>query len=171
MLKNLWAPWRLEYVQHAGPKDPCFLCRAAVPGGEDDRLVLERGRKTFAILNRFPYSNGHLLVAPVRHVGDLGDLSSGERLELLAMAEDFCGRLRKRLHAQGLNLGLNLGAAAGAGLPGHLHLHVVPRWIGDTNFMPILADTKVIAQSLEQVRVLLSNRPRRIPAKRRPRRR
>lgn len=164
MVRNLWAPWRMAYLREAvqkGRRRPaCFLCRAPRPGGDGDGLVLSRGRAAFAILNLYPYNNGHFLVAPYRHVPDLSGLADREVVEIMRLAERLAGRLRRRLKPHGFNLGFNFGAAAGAGVPGHLHLHVVPRWAGDTNFMPVLADTKVISQSLAEIRRILLDPPR-----------
>ncbi|MDZ4200187.1 MAG: HIT domain-containing protein [Kiritimatiellia bacterium] len=144
----LWAPWRMDYI--LGPKsDACFLCEAAA--AEDPRrpLVLCRRGPVFLLLNRYPYNNGHLMVCPVRHVKDLSDLNTEERLGLMNLADEAIRSLRLCLAPQGFNLGINMGHVAGAGLDSHLHLHIVPRWSGDTNFMPVIADTKVIPQALD----------------------
>jgi ATP adenylyltransferase len=118
--------------------------------------VVARGEETFALLNRYPYNNGHLMIAPYRHVGALASLRPAEWTEMLRLARRLTSRLREVLHPHGFNLGVNLGRAAGAGIPGHLHLHVVPRWTGDTNFFPILSQTKVISQSLDELYTLLA---------------
>lgn len=159
MTDRLWAPWRLEYVASSAPKPKggCFLCAyAEAPGNDAENLVVARSESTLTVLNRFPYNNGHLLVAPRSHKADLSDLDDAELLacghELQRMTE-LIGRL---MNPDGFNVGLNLGRAAGAGLPGHLHWHIVPRWSGDTNFMPVLSDTKVIPQSLEALYELLT---------------
>ena len=151
----LWAPWRLDYIKDPDRADPpgagtgCFLCDdAADPGGDAANLVVARREGVLAVLNRFPYNNGHTLVAPVRHVGDLTELTADESAACQALLADLCGRLREALNARGFNVGLNLGACAGAGLPGHLHWHLVPRWPGDGNFMRVAAGTHVIPQSL-----------------------
>ena len=123
--------------------------------------MVARGRRTFALPNLYPYNNGHLLLAPVRHVGALEALTPQEWAELLVLLRQLMRRLRARLHPHGFNIGLNLGTVAGAGFPGHLHLHLVPRWRGDTNFMPILAETKVLSQSLDALARLLAAPPRR----------
>ena len=152
-LKALWAPWRVEY--YSAQKRPDFLEEAA--RAEDDRahLVVHRLRETFLILNRYPYSVGHLMAVPYRKVADVGDLSEGERRELWEQAAYAQGLLRRVLRAEGFNIGLNIGSAGGAGYADHLHLHIVPRWEGDTNFMPVLADTRVMTQSLESLWELL----------------
>jgi len=161
--ERLWAPWRLAYI--VGDKtatqtcprsdllegaDPeCFFCQAALPGNDRQRLVLKRGVHTITLLNRYPYTNGHLMVAPRRHLARLDQLDEGIQLELSQTITEMAGVLEKLLKPQGMNIGLNLGRAAGAGVPGHLHWHIVPRWIGDTNFMPALASVHIIPQSLE----------------------
>jgi ATP adenylyltransferase len=151
--KNLWAPWRMEYIAGIGATDGCFLCRAqGDPAADAQNHVLWRGPRTIALLNRFPYSSGHVLVAPVAHAGEPEDLPDDVLLELIQHTRDAKRVLQQALHAQGFNIGINLGRCAGAGLPGHLHIHVVPRWGGDTNFMAVVADAKVIPQSLVEVR-------------------
>lgn len=147
-MERLWAPWRLEYVQnHHG--DGCIFCLGAVD--EDPaRLVLYRGTHCFIIMNRYPYSNGHLMVAPLRHIADPGLLSPGEVSELHQLTVVCRDLLREVCRAQGFNLGMNLGDIAGAGVVDHLHQHIVPRWKGDTNFMPVFADVRVIPEHLEE---------------------
>jgi ATP adenylyltransferase len=161
-LEHLWAPWRLAYVAAAPPPpdDDCFLCRGLAQ--EDDRrnLVVLRAPRSTVVLNRFPYNNGHLLIAPLAHKGRLDDLDPAELLETQETLRRMVRVLDALMHPDGYNIGLNLGRAAGAGLPGHLHWHVVPRWNGDTNFMPVLADTKVIVQSLDALYDLLQERLR-----------
>src|SRR5262249_52989043 len=150
-MDQLWAPWRLSYVAKAlapTSNDSCFLCEGLA--ADDDRryLIVLRTPRSVVVLNRFPYNNGHVLVAPRLHKGRLDELDPDELLETMETLRRMVGALDGLLHPDGYNIGLNLGVAAGAGLPGHLHWHVVPRWHGDTNFMPILANTKVIVQSL-----------------------
>ncbi len=143
----LWAPWRGEYV--GGPKpDGCVFCRSLE--GSDDRgsLVLLRGDRAFLILNRFPYTVGHLMVVPNRHVGAMEDLTGAEAAEVWALAVRAKRALDAVLRPHGYNVGLNLGPAAGAGVADHLHLHVVPRWVGDSNFLPVLGEVRVISQHL-----------------------
>jgi ATP adenylyltransferase len=166
----LWAPWRLAYVTgDAGPSQPaadaqwlpgadqaCFLCRAAAETHDRQNLLVARGPLGLTMLNRFPYNNGHLLVAPLRHEGQLENLSADEHLEIAQTLAQMVLLLRRLLRAEGFNIGLNLGRPAGAGLPGHLHWHVVPRWQGDTNFMPAVAGTRVIPQSLDALWELLT---------------
>jgi ATP adenylyltransferase len=145
----LWAPWRMEFIG-GEPEPGCLFCRTGRPGGDDGaNLVLWRGPSAFVIMNRFPYSNGHLMVAPYRHGGALGDLTRDEAAELLVVAGRCCGILQTAFRAEGFNVGFNLGKVAGAGVSEHLHLHVVPRWSGDTNFLPVLGETRVMPEYLE----------------------
>ena len=146
-MKKLWAPWRLEYVRNPKARG-CFLC--AMLQAHDDRanLVLARGRTCAIVMNRYPYNNGHLIVCPYRHLDDVTLLTADERLETMDLTAHAVDTMRTSMFADGFNIGLNLGGAAGAGLDVHIHTHIVPRWKGDTNFMPILADVKIIPQSL-----------------------
>ena len=153
MHENLWAPWRLDYVSQCGePRDGCFMCNAA-SGEADDRetLVVARGERCFCILNRYPYSNGHLMVAPKRHEGDFAALEEAETIEMIRAIGRATEVLRRVVRAQGFNIGWNLGDCAGAGVSDHAHAHVVPRWPGDTNFMPVIGAVKVIPQALDEV--------------------
>jgi ATP adenylyltransferase len=159
----LWAPWRLEYVAAAKPPqadDPCFLCRGLAESDDRANLIVLRTPLSVAVLNRFPYNNGHLLVAPRAHKSQLHELEPPELLETMETLRQLVGVLDDAMHPDGYNIGLNLGRVAGAGLPGHLHWHLVPRWNGDTNFMPVVGDTKVIVQSLEALYDLLQSRIR-----------
>jgi ATP adenylyltransferase len=162
-MDRIWAPWRLAYVANAVSTDAkpdtagaCFLCTGL--GESDDRknLIVQRLPRAVTVLNRYPYNNGHLLVAPRAHKGNLADLEAEEILELQQTLERLTRVLDDLMKPEGYNIGLNLGRAAGAGLPGHLHWHLVPRWHGDTNFMPVVGDVKVIAQSLDALWELLS---------------
>lgn len=175
--ERLWAPWRLDYVtggerSDAPPPEPrswregaekaCFLCRASAEfdsAADADRQLLVAIRETHAIviLNRYPYNNGHLLVSPLRHVGSLEEMTREEHVACMALLARLTTVYRELLGAEGFNIGVNLGRVAGAGLPGHLHWHLVPRWSGDNNFMPVLAGTRVIPQSLEALWQLLSD--------------
>ena len=143
MPRPLWAPWRLEYIE-ADEAPRCIFC------DPDESLVVHRGELAFVLMNRFPYTSGHLMVAPLRHEGQFGGLTDAEALEIHLLAAAAVAALEAEYGPQGLNLGWNLGRAAGAGIIDHLHLHVVPRWVGDTNFMPVLADVRVIPEALEQ---------------------
>ena len=160
-MDQLWAPWRMAYVADPKEKDKpptpedCFLC-AGIHGADDRaHLLVHRTELSVVVLNKFPYNNGHLLVAPKLHAGRPDELSPEQLLDLQLVLRKMLGILEKRMSPDGFNVGLNLGKVAGAGLPGHLHWHIVPRWNGDTNFMPVLADTKVIVQSLDALYDLL----------------
>jgi ATP adenylyltransferase len=149
---RIWAPWRLAYVKDASKdnEEECIFC--AKPAQDDDvaNLIVHRGEHSFVILNLFPYTNGHLMVAPYAHVGRLQDLPAETTAEMMALAQRAMGRLEEVYEPHGFNVGLNQGRVAGAGVEHHIHLHVVPRWGGDTNFMPVIADTRVMPQTLEQ---------------------
>ena len=151
MTKQLWAPWRLEYIASADEQEGCVFCTAA-GSTDEDGLVVHRGGKAFALLNKFPYSSGHLMVAPLRHAGEFAELADDEVLEIHLLAAQGLRALGEVYGPQGFNLGWNLGRVAGAGVLDHVHLHVVPRWAGDTNFMPVLADVKVLPEHLDETR-------------------
>jgi ATP adenylyltransferase len=160
-MDRLWAPWRLSYVASAKPpteQDACFICQGLAEKDDRANLIAWRGGKSVVVLNRFPYNNGHLLIAPHAHKGELHELDTAEILEMQQSLARLTGVLGDLMKPDGFNIGLNLGKAAGAGLPGHLHWHLVPRWNGDTNFMPVLSDTRVIVQSLDQFYTLLVER-------------
>ncbi|GIU94775.1 MAG: hydrolase [Gaiellaceae bacterium] len=149
MTKPLWAPWRLEYVQQAGDGDGCVFCAEAEGAlGATETLLVHRGEKAAVLLNKYPYSSGHVMVAPTRHVGTLAGLADAEALEIHRLAVAAMDALARTYAPDGFNLGWNLGRPAGAGIDDHVHLHVVPRWSGDTNFMPVLADVKVLPEHL-----------------------
>jgi ATP adenylyltransferase len=145
-MNRLWAPWRHEFVG-SKPRG-CIFCR--IPGLKDDRsnLLLKRGSHTFLLMNRYPYNSGHLMVATYRHIVEIGELRPDEAKELVEMLKLGCKVLKDELRAEGFNLGSNIGRVAGAGFE-HLHLHIVPRWSGDTNFMPVVGETKVLPEHLE----------------------
>jgi ATP adenylyltransferase len=158
-MDHLWAPWRLSYVAAAKAPtedDPCFICKGLNEHDDRGNLIPLRTPESVVMLNRFPYNNGHLLIAPRAHKGNLSDLNANEMLEVMETLRRMVRVLDRLMHPEGFNIGLNLGRAAGAGLPGHLHWHVVPRWHGDTNFMPLVGDTKVIVQSLDALYELLA---------------
>ncbi len=150
-MEQIWAPWRLEYIARADEEDGCILCRA-VEGDDEGGLVVHRGREAFVLLNRYPYASGHLMVAPYQHVGDFSELADEEALEIHHLASQGIGALSQVYTPQGYNLGWNLGRVAGAGVVDHVHLHLVPRWLGDTNFMPVLVDVKVMPEHLVETR-------------------
>ena len=158
MAKPLWAPWRLEYIKQAGEQDGCVFCdeaAGAIPA--DESLLVILGDRAVALLNKYPYSSGHLMVAPRRHVGELAELDRDEILEIHRLAVDAIDTLNRVYGPGGFNLGWNLGHTAGAGIADHVHLHVVPRWGGDTNFMPVLADVKVLPEHLAETRRRLAD--------------
>jgi ATP adenylyltransferase len=153
-VKHLWAPWRAAYV--AGPKEPgCVFCRAPESGDDRASLIVHRGRLAYIILNRYPYNSGHLMVVPFRHLARTEQLSSEESLALMGLTTLAIRGLERALAPEGFNVGLNLGRAAGAGIEDHLHVHVVPRWVGDTNYMPVLGETKVLPQHLDETHARL----------------
>jgi ATP adenylyltransferase len=167
-MDQLWAPWRLSYV--AGAKAPadseasCFLCRGLAEDDDRRNLIVLRTPRSAALLNRYPYNNGHVLIVPQVHLARLDQLSDDDHADLAKTMQKVVSALERLIKADGFNIGLNLGQAAGAGVPGHLHWHVVPRWSGDTNFMPVVAATKVIAQSLDAMYEQLATDLARPPA-------
>lgn len=159
MSQHLWAPWRMEYVTGGERRAGCFFCDYwRTPADDHKNLILKRTARCFAVLNRFPYNAGHLLVVPVEHVGRLGDLAEETLVETVRLARVAERVLTAELQAQGFNLGFNIGRPAGAGVADHLHLHLVPRWEGDTNFMPVLDDTRVVPVALEKLWARLAPR-------------
>ncbi len=152
MTSHLWAPWRMEYVTGNESRTGCFFCDYwADPAGDRANLVLARGRHCFAVLNRYPYNGGHLMVAPARHSSLLEDLCEETLPEVMRLVRVAERVLRRELKADGFNVGFNIGRPAGAGIRDHLHMHVVPRWEGDTNFMPVLDDTRVVPVALDRL--------------------
>ena len=146
-MEKLWAPWRIEYVGKP-QEEGCIFCDKPKEQKDRDNLILQRGEKAFVMLNAYPYSNGHLMVAPYRHIGEPSELDDEEILEMMRLCSRMQLVLRQAYKAQGFNVGINLGKCAGAGIVDHIHIHVVPRWEGDTNFMPVISDTKVICEAL-----------------------
>ncbi|MBF0521562.1 MAG: HIT domain-containing protein [Candidatus Omnitrophica bacterium] len=157
-MQHLWAPWRVGYITDAQKhKKGCVFCRMLKDKKDEKSQILIRREFSFVVLNIFPYNNGHLLILPNRHVDDLSKLSQKEKQELWGLLEETKDLLDRTLKPAGYNIGINLGRIAGAGFPGHLHIHVVPRWNGDANFMPVVAHTKVISQSLNELYKLLND--------------
>lgn len=150
MTDQLWAPWRLEYIESADKQSSCIFCDFPAMGEAHDaqNLILHRSEHAFVILNAFPYSNGHLMVVPFRHTSTFEEFTDPELLDVMRLNRLSLSLLKSAFHPDGFNLGVNMGRAAGAGIEQHLHWHIVPRWSGDTNFMPVLADVRVIPQSL-----------------------
>lgn len=146
----LWTPWRYQYVTTAGGNGECVFCAAARSGDDRASLIVHRAARNFVILNRYPYTSGHVMVVPYEHVAELDQLSEDASEEMMRLARIAVGHLKFLYRPQGLNLGMNLGHSAGAGIAGHLHLHVLPRWTGDTNFMTAVAETRVLPESLEE---------------------
>ena len=160
-METIWAPWRLGYVVGEHPPPPpgatgCIFCDKPQAADDAAHLIVARARHCFVMLNLYPYNNGHLMVAPYRHVARLEDLTDGEIAETMQVTKRIEPMLRATLNPDGFNIGMNIGRVAGAGIDAHLHLHIVPRWSGDTNFMPVLGDTKVIPQALQAMRDLLA---------------
>ena len=153
-MKQIWAPWRLEYIQ-SPDSGSCIFCLEQGTEADQARLIVARGEHSFVIMNRYPYSNGHLMVSPFRHLGNFDELSDKEILEIHQLTVLSQRALREVCGAQGFNIGWNLGQVAGAGVEDHIHVHIVPRWAGDSNFMPVLADTRVIPQHIEMTYALL----------------
>ena len=149
-MQNLWAPWRSSFVLSKKERG-CIFCKRLKQKEDRKNLIIHRGEKCFIIMNRFPYNAGHLMVAPIRHIGQLEKLTQTEMLELMELQQLCVKLLKKELKPQGFNTGMNLGKIAGAGIADHIHIHVVPRWEGDTNFMPILGKTKIVSIGLEEM--------------------
>lgn len=147
--ERLWAPWRLEYIQNAGQQEGCIFCMKPAEENDAGNLILHRGETAFVILNLFPYTTGHMMVAPYRHTADPGELENAERLEMWHLMDLGMRALKKAYAPHGFNAGMNLGRVAGAGIPDHMHLHIVPRWGGDTNFIPVLTGVRVIPELLQ----------------------
>ena len=146
--ERLWAPWRLDYIKGPTP-DECIFCTGPDAGDDAAKYIVHRGEHCFVILNAYPYNNGHVMVSPYRHVPSIEELDGPALLELMTLTQESLGVLRTVYAPEGFNLGVNQGKIAGAGVEHHVHLHVVPRWGADTNFMPVIGDTRVLPQSLE----------------------
>jgi ATP adenylyltransferase len=154
--QRLWAPWRLDYIK--GPKpDECIFCSKPAADDDEASYIVGRGEHCFAMLNTFPYNNGHLMVSPYEHVPTIEELDDEVLLELMKLTQRSLGALREVYDPEGFNVGINLGKVAGAGVEGHVHLHVVPRWGADTNFMPVIGSTRVLPQSLKDSYAALAN--------------
>ncbi|MBW1973663.1 MAG: HIT family hydrolase [Deltaproteobacteria bacterium] len=148
-MKRLWAPWRMEYILKE-KDDVCIFCESFAEKKDRETLILFRGESSFIIMNRYPYNNGHLMVAPIRHIANLEDLSEKEKASIFSLIQLSIVCLKKALKPEGFNIGMNLGRIAGAGIEDHLHFHIVPRWAGDTNFMPVLSEVRVMPQLLQE---------------------
>jgi ATP adenylyltransferase len=149
-MDRLWSPWRMEYINAAHDEDvECIFCELLLRDDDEKSFILAREHRAFALLNAYPYNPGHLMVAPIRHVAELDELGDDELLDAAHLLQRAVGAMREEMHPDGYNVGMNLGRVAGAGVPGHLHWHVVPRWNGDTNFMPVVGHTRVLPESLD----------------------
>jgi ATP adenylyltransferase len=149
-MKILWAPWRMEYILSDKKDVPCIFCPGRDRAQDKERLILYVGASTMVMMNKYPYNNGHLLVAPVRHLSDMEDLTDKENLKLLVMVRRSISILKKTMNPEGFNVGLNLGHVAGAGVEAHMHFHIVPRWNGDNNYMTVLGDVRVIPEHIRE---------------------
>ena len=148
-MERLWAPWRMQYIEQGGRVQGCLFCELPVQNRDEENLILHRGKTGFIMLNCFPYNSGHLMVAPFKHTADMYELVDDELLEISRLVRYSVRLLTAAMQPDGFNLGMNLGRSAGAGVADHVHWHIVPRWDGDTNFMPVIADTKVLPESLQ----------------------
>jgi len=148
-MERLWAPWRMKYIL-SSKAEGCIFCQKIAEKNDEENLILYRGKSSFLILNTFPYNCGHLMIVPYRHIGDLEKLSDLESSELVRLTQLSVQTLKAILKPEGFNIGMNLGRVSGAGVKDHLHMHIVPRWNGDTNFMPLLANTKILSESLKE---------------------
>ncbi|ACD66802.1 MAG TPA: HIT domain-containing protein [Sulfurihydrogenibium sp.] len=149
-MERLYSPWRSQYIEGLEKSEGCFLCKAYQENNDEKNLLLYRGERAFVILNLFPYNAGHLMVCPNEHIGDFTVLDDKTLYEISLLTKDMVKLLKKVLKPDGFNIGYNLGRAAGAGLETHIHNHIVPRWVGDTNFMPVLGEVRVISQDLKE---------------------
>jgi ATP adenylyltransferase len=158
-MDRIWSPWRMEYIRAARDEpEGCIFCDLPLRGDDISARVLTRGSRGFVMLNTYPYNPGHLMVAPFRHTGDLEELEPDELVDVGRLLQASIRALREEMNPQGFNVGMNLGHAAGAGIPGHLHWHVVPRWNGDTNFMPVVGETRVLPELLDETYTRLAAR-------------
>jgi ATP adenylyltransferase len=148
-MEHIWAPWRIRYIEHADVKG-CFLCEKPKENKDTENYILQRGQHNFVVLNSFPYNPGHLMVAPYRHIDSPEKLTEAELHEHYEMVRQSLAVLREVFKPAGFNVGMNLGRVAGAGVADHIHTHIVPRWSGDTNFMPVMADVRVLPEALAE---------------------
>ena len=156
-MKNIWAPWRFKYITQQEKEEGCLFCRVSKENKDKENLVISRKQRCFVMLNLFPYNNGHLLISPYTHVSSIEALEKEERAELFETVANACKNIRKEMAAEGFNIGINIGEVAGAGIAAHVHIHLVPRWAGDTNFVPVIANVKIISEALEDTYRRLKN--------------
>ena len=149
-MKRIWASWRMKYIAKASKEDGCIFCNALAKSDTNENLIVVRGERAFVILNKFPYTSGHTMVAPLSHTPNLEELDTLTRAEMMELATKCMSVLRKIYNPQAFNLGANIGEAAGAGVPGHVHMHIVPRWNGDTNFMSVVGELRVLPEDLQE---------------------
>lgn len=154
-MDRIWAPWRSRYILNAEQEDGCILCNRVQSDADTENYILFRGEKAFIIMNIFPYNNGHLMVAPYKHTSRLEDLDGDEGREIIRSTSLGIQALKRAFQPDGFNVGMNIGRVAGAGIEDHVHMHIVPRWSGDTNFMPVLTDTKIVSVSLDEAYSLI----------------
>jgi ATP adenylyltransferase len=145
----IWSPWRYRYIANAAKNDSCVFCRALEANDDPQTLIVHRGAKNFVILNRYPYTSGHVMIVPYAHLGDLAAVPGDTLAEMMLLAQRVEKALEENYHPEGYNLGMNLGRMAGAGITGHIHLHVLPRWTGDASFMTVVGETRVVPEELE----------------------
>jgi ATP adenylyltransferase len=149
-MDHLWSPWRYRYVSTAGPEDACIFCVKSAAGRDEENRIVYRGVRNFVILNLFPYTSGHLMVAPYEHVASIEEASEETAIEMMLLVRQAVRHLRAVYRPRGLNLGMNIGECAGAGIAGHIHMHVVPRWPGDANFMSVVGETRVMPEDISE---------------------
>ena len=150
-MERLWAPWRMEYILDDNKNEDCLFCRMFNEEKDNENHVLFRTKHAFAVMNKYPYNNGHLMIAPVKHAANIEDLETDEIADIMFSVQKSVKLLKKTMNPHGFNIGLNLGEVAGAGVLDHLHYHIVPRWNGDSNFMPVISNTKIIPQALDDL--------------------
>ena len=148
-MNHMWSPWRMKYIENHEKEEGCVFCNAQAKADGAENLIAFRGERAFVILNLYPYTSGHLMVVPFGHVATLEDLDPATRAEMMELSSQCMVVLQKAYRPQGFNMGANIGSAAGAGVPGHVHIHIVPRWGGDTNFMSTLGDTRILPEAIE----------------------
>ncbi len=148
-MDRLWSPWRYTYIQSASQSDPCIFCAKAAENRDQENLIVHRAARNFVLLNLYPYTNGHLMIVPYEHVATLEEAQPETLAEMMRLTRECEGHLRSAYRPHGINLGMNIGESAGAGIAGHIHMHMLPRWVGDANFMTVVGETRVLPEALE----------------------